>query len=65
MKYWIGCLEFISEEILGKFKKRSNFEAFFRPSTLKLKSAKKIYGRICVYRVFHLPIFRRGGGRGS
>ena len=33
-----GHVEFISEGIFGKYSKRSNFDAFFRPSTLKTKS---------------------------
>ena len=68
-------MEFISEGIFGKYLKikilvltllkKGNFEAFFRPSPLKLKNlSKNINGSICAYRPFYLPIFRRieGGG---
>ena len=42
------------------FWRRSNFEVFFRPSTLKTEIFSTIYiGSICAYRVFYLPIFRR------
>ena len=47
------------------FWKRSNFEALFRPSTLKTENlSNKFNGSIRAYRVFYLPIFRRikGGG---
>ena len=77
MECWVSkyekkvCVEFISEGILENiqkmkflgltFLKRSNFEAFLMPSTLKTENFdKNLNGCICAYRVFYLPIFPYG-----
>ena len=71
-------MEFISEEIFGKYFKNEDFGfdifekgQILRPFSGLVPSKLKIFqtkfnGGICAYRVFYIPIFRRieGGGGG-
>ena len=66
-------MELISEGFFGKyskmkildltFLKKSNFEAFFRSSTLKTENVfKNVNGSICAYRIIYPTILKRVKG---